>query len=760
MMPWRMLLGKSVQTIRTSGVRVFIKKSTAYIKKTKKREDHSESPGKVFMDVLFINGCFLPHPSRYRVTHQREQLLANGVSSNEVFYENVTLDLVKHYRLFIFFRCPYTDMIGRFIALAKEHRKTVLFDVDDLVIDCKYTDQIKYIRSMSEEDKQGYDEGVRLMKKTLCLCDGAVTTTNRLAEELKNYVPEVFINRNVASDRMLELSDWAAYDRDVLPYLSPDKADTDRDRRRIAELNARAKEKERSGEVAIGYFSGSITHNDDIELVLPVLVRLLEKYETLKLHFVGELDLPEELKPFRARIKALPFVSWQELPRLIAAVDISIVPLEDTIFNEAKSENKWVEAALVKVPTVASRIGAFRDMVEDGVTGLLCDTQEEWFQALSVLIEQPDLRKKIGSQAYQKVKRSSCTLYTGKPLADYLHSRMSPNFVMVLPSLQISGGVLVALKHSQMLFDAGYDVTILNDGFGQKDVTYEGREYFVLATGETQIHASIDKAVATLWSTVTFLELYPNIKERYYLVQNFEPNFYRAGEFFRFRANQTYTAPIPVKYITISKWCEGWLASQYGQTAACAPNGIMMERFSCHKRDLSSGKVRILVEGNSDDYYKNVDESFQIVGKLDPERYEVWYMSYQGKPKSWYRVDRFLHQVPNEKVGEVYGACDILLKSSILESFSYPPLEMMATGGYAVVLPNEGNGEYLRDGENCLMYERGDIDGAVAAIHRLENDERLQERLYIGGRETAESRDWSYIRKDILALYDVEEMIV
>ena len=41
----------------------------------------------------------------------------------------------------------------------------------------------------------------------------------------------------------------------------------------------------------------------------------------------------------------------------------------------------------------------------------------------------------------------------------------------------------------------------------------------------------------------------------------------------------------------------------------------------------------------------------------------------------------------------IYSECDILLKSSWLESFSYPPLEMMATGGYCIVAPNDGNKE-------------------------------------------------------------------
>lgn len=73
-----------------------------------------------------------------------------------------------------------------------------------------------------------------------------------------------------------------------------------------------------------------------------------------------------------------------------------------------------------------------------------------------------------------------------------------------------------------------------------------------------------------------------------------------------------------------------------------------------------------------------------------------------------------------------------LLKTSFLESFSYPPLEMMATGGYAVVVPNDGNQEYLIDGQNCLLYQHGDIEKGVEAIMRICDDAELRKKLYQG----------------------------
>lgn len=266
------------------------------------------------------------------------------------------------------------------------------------------------------------------------------------------------------------------------------------------------------------------------------------------------------------------------------------------------------------------------------------------------------------------------------------------------------------------------------------------------------LEGRFDNAVATMWTTVSFLENYANIGKRYYLVQNYETDFYEFGSPLKGFANKNYYPRVPVQFLTISKWCEKWLEEKYGHDVRYTPNGIEKNRFKHRKRDFS-GKIRILIEGDCAVYYKNVDESFKIVDKLDPQKYEIWYMSYNAKPKSNYRVDRFLHQVPYEKVPKVYQQCHILLKTSFLESFSYPPLEMMATGGYSVVVPNDGNKEYLVDGENCLLYPCGEIDKAVEAIERICNDERLREKLYEGGVKTAEMHDWRIIKKDIIAMY-------
>ncbi len=713
------------------------------------RDDMSD-----FVDVLFINGCAfsVPHPIRYRVDHQAEQLESAGVSTRIVNAWELSEDHVRIARTFVIFRCPYTDAVGSFIELAHSLNKRVLYDIDDLVIDTAYTDQIPYLDTMGAEERALYDEGVRAMGRTLKLCDGAITTTEQLACELRRYVEPVFVNRNVASEEMLYFSERAAYERDVLPTLAEqDVEPRDRHRWKVARERAAA----RSG-FALGYFSGSITHNDDFQMILPAVVRLMTDYADVTLHVVGELDLPEELEPFRDRVVRQPFSPWRHLPKMLSFVDVNLVPLADTVFNRAKSENKWVEAALVKVPSVASKVGALADSITDGVDGLLVEnTADAWYEALARLHDDPSLRRRLARRAYEECAEHHVTVGTGTALAGFIRSQETPNAALVFPGLTISGGVIVALKHACFLRRSGLDVVVVGDHIETDGrwLTVEGERLPVISRNAAVMRGRFDKMIATMWSTVPYIRAYTNADRRYYLVQNKETGFYEAGDPLRVEAAKTYGENPGLIYCTISPWCAEWLRADFGHEARLAPNGINPALFSPVERDWS-GKIRVLIEGDSTSEYKNVDESFAIADLLDPERYEIWYLSYKGRPKPGYRVDRFLQSVPHDEVGAVYRQCHILLKTSVLESFSYPPLEMMATGGAAVVLRNGGNAAYLVDGENALLFDQGEDEKAARLIETLVEDADLRERLREGGLRTARELAWDQVEPQVLALYE------
>ena len=156
------------------------------------------------------------------------------------------------------------------INLANSLNKKVLFDIEDLLIDTKYTDLLPYVQSLSSPEKSLYDDMIIHMGKTLKNCNGAITTTEALAKELKNYVPEIFINHNVASEGMFKLS---------LDYLK------EKSKRKNSE------------EIIIGYFCDNIA-NSDIEFAIPAFSKIFREFKNVKLLILGEVELPIFLEEF------------------------------------------------------------------------------------------------------------------------------------------------------------------------------------------------------------------------------------------------------------------------------------------------------------------------------------------------------------------------------------------------------------------------------------------------------------------------------
>ena len=201
------LAKKSKNTLKEEGITGLTKKGTRYIyfKTSSVRRKYDRG----FKDILFINGCSLPHPQRYRVDHQIEQLESYGLSCDKIYYADLTVDMIRFYRGFIFYRCPILPVIEEFIKIAKENNKTCFFDIDDLVFDVKMTNTISAVKEMSQEERNIYNDGVIRMGKTLDLCEYGIASTNRLQTEMEKHLKEVYINRNVASLEMAKYSEEA-----------------------------------------------------------------------------------------------------------------------------------------------------------------------------------------------------------------------------------------------------------------------------------------------------------------------------------------------------------------------------------------------------------------------------------------------------------------------------------------------------------------------------------------------------------------------
>jgi glycosyltransferase involved in cell wall biosynthesis len=71
------------------------------------------------------------------------------------------------------------------------------------------------------------------------------------------------------------------------------------------------------------------------------------------------------------------------------------------------------------------------------------------------------------------------------------------------------------------------------------------------------------------------------------------------------------------------------------------------------------------------------------------------------------------------------------------EDFGIVPVEAMACGTPVLATGAGGSGEFLRDGENCLLFERGDPAALAEGVRRLAADPTLRRRIAVGGLATA-----------------------
>jgi glycosyltransferase involved in cell wall biosynthesis len=129
------------------------------------------------------------------------------------------------------------------------------------------------------------------------------------------------------------------------------------------------------------------------------------------------------------------------------------------------------------------------------------------------------------------------------------------------------------------------------------------------------------------------------------------------------------------------------------------------------------------------------EATLEIYGRGDPEHLEEL-RAEAGRLGVADRV-RF-GDGPREELAEVYARADaVVFPVAWPEPWGLVPLEAMSVGRPVVATGTGGSGEYLRDGENSLLFDPEAGAPALAAVlQRLADEPELRERLRVGGEET------------------------
>lgn len=313
---------------------------------------------------------------RYRTLHLYEQLRLAGADCALSHLTDPGLPrLVESASMLIVHRVAMDRYVERLFHTARQNGALLVLDADDYLYDPSV---MRWIDSPDFQDPvraRLYRQELMRHRETLDCCDAVTVSTDYLAGMVATTGKPVRVHRNAYSLEMLSLSKRAFQARSYAP-----------DR------------------VVIGYASGTRTHDQDFALIKPVLCDVLAHYPQAELWLMGVIDPGQGWGPLRNRVRAFPFVSWRELPERLSALDINLAPLvAGNPFNESKSEIKFMEAALVRVPTIASRVGAFTTAIKPGQTGFLASSPEEWRGALEHLVQDAEARRAVGLAAYQDV---------------------------------------------------------------------------------------------------------------------------------------------------------------------------------------------------------------------------------------------------------------------------------------------------------------------------------------------------------------------
>jgi glycosyltransferase involved in cell wall biosynthesis len=270
-------------------------------------------------------------------------------------------DVVVIQRDFPRFTAAYAEIITEAHAQAKP----VIYETDDLLL------------ALPSEHSSRRDISDVLLPILWAIVEADLVTTSTafLRDYLKPFNANVQILPNLLNDQL-----WS--------------------------LREISQDSQAGGPVCIGYMGGQ-SHLPDLIAVQPALESILDAYPgRVRFKFWGVRPPDEIIQRPEVEWIPLDLRDYAGFARYFCqqTCDIFIAPLEDNLFNRAKSALKFLEYSALGVPGVFSHIPAYAEAISNGQNGFLATDHHSWQTALSSLLDSPKLRWDMGLAAQKTVK--------------------------------------------------------------------------------------------------------------------------------------------------------------------------------------------------------------------------------------------------------------------------------------------------------------------------------------------------------------------
>ena len=261
-----------------------------------------------------------------------------------------------------------------------------------------------------------------------------------------------------------------------------------------------------------------------------------------------------------------------------------------------------------------------------------------------------------------------------------------------------------------------------------------------------------DVSIATLWVTAYTVARVPNTRRKFYLVQDFEPQFYPAGTNYAL-SEEGYRLGLYGLWNTerLAELCR----ADYGMVGGAFLPAVDDRVFHARGRRprTHDGPVTVFVYARPG-HWRNCWEMASLAladlkRRCGPDVRIVTAGSW-ARPDDLGRGIEHLGLLDYRDTGELYRQCDVGVALTVSAHPSYLPLELMACGVPVVAFDNPAGNWILEHEVNSLRCRRT-VDGLSGALTRLVDDAALRERLGTAAEATIAERfsDWEAAFADV-----------
>ena len=286
-----------------------------------------------------------------RTLHKRGKINFAVASQKHVAASPRWLESAEGFDPDVVIMTRYGESRGRnILASFRKRGIPVVYHIDD--------DLLEVPESLGAEirKRQGADEVVKTRRHLLQNCDLIYASTQQLAGLMQQRFPSQHVVHGIYAPYMGEL-------------LTPSEP--------------------RSGHGQVIGYMGSKGHQQDLELVVPTLERLLMERKELRFEAFGTIKMPDALKRFGSRVRNYSVQkSYTEFLGTLANMgwSIGLAPLQDEPFNHCKAPTKFIEYTACGIAVAASRIPVYEEAMPNN-GGWLVD--RDWYTPLAYLLDHP-----------------------------------------------------------------------------------------------------------------------------------------------------------------------------------------------------------------------------------------------------------------------------------------------------------------------------------------------------------------------------------